>query len=144
MSNVPTANAAEPDCRGCGVCCFHMGYPAFVRPSGPLTWEEIEADPRLREFAKDARTRQQLLDGNPGEVFWHRLPEHLRAELESFVANYSVRDRELAPPCFWLDMNTRRCKHHEHRPRVCRDFEIGSRGCREWRSHYHKQIVQLT
>ena len=113
-----------------------MGYPAFIQPSNPLTAEAIEADPQLRELAKNSRTRQQLLDGNPGEEFWHSLPDHLRVELEAFVANYSVAESELDPPCFWLDMNTRLCKHHEQRPRVCRDFAVGSRVCREWRDHY--------
>lgn len=143
MSDSRSTKSETFDCRGCGVCCFHMGYPAFIQPSNPLTAEEIEADPQLRELAKDARTRQQLLDGNPGEEFWHSLPDHLRIELEAFVANYSVAESELDPPCFWLDMNTRLCKHHEQRPRVCRDFAVGSRVCREWRNHYDDQIVQL-
>ncbi|NQT13177.1 MAG: YkgJ family cysteine cluster protein [Planctomycetes bacterium] len=25
-------------------------------------------------------------------------------------------------PCFWLDVDTRRCKHYDRRPRICRDF----------------------
>ena len=129
-----------PQCPGCGVCCFHMGYPAFTLPSKPLTLEQIEADPKLRELARHPQTRQQLLKGNPGEPLWHRLPEHLRAELDEFVAQYSVPQGELDQPCFWLDMNTRLCKHHEHRPRVCRDFDVGSRGCLEWREHYADKI----
>ena len=120
-----------------------MGYPAFIKPAPALTAQEIEADPRLRELAKDPRTRQQFLDGSLGEEHWHCLPAHLRVELEAFVANYSVAEGELDPHCFWLDLNTRLCKHHEYRPRVCRDFDIGSRGCQEWRNHYQDQIVQL-
>jgi Fe-S-cluster containining protein len=120
-----------------------MGYPAFIQPSAPLTAEQIAAEPSLAALAKDPRTKRQLLDGNPGEEHWHRLPAHLRTELEEFVENYLVAEGEPDPPCFWLDMNTRLCKHHKYRPRVCRDFAVGGRGCTEWRNHYADQIVQL-
>ncbi len=32
-------------------------------------------------------------------------------------------------PCIWLDVETRRCRHHECRPNVCRDFDIGEEDC---------------
>jgi len=36
-------------------------------------------------------------------------------------------------PCFWLDPDSKKCRHYEHRPDICRDFEMGSDECRAWR-----------
>ena len=138
MTKLPVVVDETPqDCSGCGVCCFHMGYPAFNLPVKPLSNEEIESDEHLRRIAQDARTRKQLLAGSPGEKYWQTLPDDLRNELESFVQTYEPPpDGELDPPCYWLDRETRLCKHHEHRPRVCRNFEIGGPGCLDWRTFY--------
>ena len=84
-------------------------------------------------------TRDELLAGHDGEKFWHLLPDDLRAEWTSFVASYE-REGELDGPCFWFDMETRMCKHHQHRPNVCRDFETGSAECRSWRKQYQELI----
>lgn len=32
-------------------------------------------------------------------------------------------------PCLWLDLETRRCRHYELRPEICRDFEPGCYAC---------------
>lgn len=37
-------------------------------------------------------------------------------------------------PCCWLDPETKRCRWHEHRPQICRDFEPGSQACAGWRA----------
>jgi Fe-S-cluster containining protein len=39
-------------------------------------------------------------------------------------------------PCCWFNQETGLCQHHAHRPNVCREFEPGSSGCREWRIYY--------
>ena len=97
-----------PDCEGCGVCCMHMGYPAFMHPA------------------------DQSFDA----VYWTAMPEALKRELVEFIERYEKPEgQDLDGPCVWFDMETRRCKHHEYRPRVCRDFEVGSKGCRDWREH---------
>ena len=107
--NLPTID----DCNGCGVCCFHMGYPSYVTGS----------------------------ETQPAEPHWVSLPEDLRVELEEYVATYQPpKDGELDGVCFWLDPKTRLCKHHEYRPNVCRDFPVGGSGCRGWRDHYRDQI----
>lgn len=31
--------------------------------------------------------------------------------------------------CIWLDPNTRRCRWYEHRPQICRDYEMGGASC---------------
>ena len=32
-------------------------------------------------------------------------------------------------PCLWYDAVTRRCKHYEFRPEICREFGVGGEGC---------------
>lgn len=137
MSSLPIAQ----DCEGCGVCCFQMGFPTFMLPAEPLSECQIAADPELSQRAKDPEIRKHLLDGHPGESYWHELPKHLRDELTVFWETHADAKQDLNGPCIWLDPNTRQCKHHEHRPRVCRDFEIGNRECREWREVFREQIL---
>ena len=137
MTRLPIAE----NCQGCGVCCMQMGFPTFMLPADPLTVAEIEADPALQKRAEDPDIRQHLLDGHPGESYWHELPDHLRQELETFWELHAGKTDQLQGPCIWLDLETRQCQHHEHRPQVCRDFEVGSRQCQEWRAFYRDRII---
>ena len=101
------------DCQGCGVCCMHMGYPAYMDPA------------------------DQSFDA----VYFNAMPDDIKAELMAYIETYQKpQGSDLDGPCFWFDMETRQCKHHEYRPRVCRDFEVGSKGCRDWRRHYEHKI----
>jgi len=60
-------------------------------------------------------------DGNEAD----HLPEPLRRE---------VRDcARLEGNCLWLNRSTMTCKHYNHRPKVCREFEIGGRECGAFR-----------
>ena len=132
-------------CTNCGVCCFHMGYPAFILPVEPMTEAEIDADPKLRELAKNPTRKKRMLDGHPGEPLWHELPANLKQELEAHMAAYVKPDYDgtletLDGPCIWLDMETRMCKNHLHRPNVCRDFDTGSKACLDWRKVYQDRI----
>ena len=73
----------------------------------------------------------------PDEEHWTRMPRQLRNSLLAYVEQYeSPPEGELDGPCLWLDIETGRCKHHEFRPNVCRDFRIGSAGCLDWRAEY--------
>ncbi len=130
------------NCHGCGVCCLQMGFPTFMLPAKPLSDDEIDADPKLYERAKDPNIRKHLRDGHPGESYWHTLPENLRSELLAYWEDQSENINQIDGPCIWLDPTTRLCKHHEYRPRVCRDFDINSLVCRQWRSHYRDLIEQ--
>ncbi len=83
-----------------------MGYPAFVRAS----------------------------EGQPDEEFWLMLPEDLKQELNAYIAGYlHPKASQLDGPCCWYDQDLRCCKHHEYRPRVCRDFAVGCADCIGWR-----------
>lgn len=100
-------------CDGCGVCCLHMGYPTYIGMSGET----------------------------PAERHWLSMPADLKAELLAQVAIYPAPPSgQLDGPCVWLDLETRRCRHHEHRPQVCRDFELGSQGCLDWRDVYRDRL----
>lgn len=90
------------------------------------------------------------------------LPEHLLLPLITMVENYKrvlslpndAKD-ELTeylhlPPgsahprngiCLWFDEVNRTCKHYDLRPSICRDFEVGSEGCLNWRKQYQDTLV---
>lgn len=36
-------------------------------------------------------------------------------------------------PCGFFSMIDRRCSHYEHRPEICRDFELGGESCLQHR-----------
>ena len=79
------------ECEGCGVCCLHMGYPAFQLPREPLTEAEIRADVILAaEIKKDPRRLEELLAGHPGESYWHALPDELRQQWLDYMRNYQL------------------------------------------------------
>lgn len=82
------------------------------------------------------------LEGQPDEPHWTALPSELKQQLLNSIANYrSPPEGELDGPCLWLDLDSRRCRHHDHRPQVCRDFEVGGQGCLDWRTHLRDRMV---
>ncbi|MAI32512.1 MAG: hypothetical protein CMM07_12680 [Rhodopirellula sp.] len=107
-----------PDCDSCGICCLHMGYPSYVTTS-----------------ASSTNQTAPLQD----EQSWANMPDSLKQELLLYIENYQPpANGELDGPCVWYDAARRCCKHHEHRPQVCRDFSVGGKGCLEWRNHYRR------
>lgn len=40
---------------------------------------------------------------------------------------------DLNLPCLWFDVATKRCRHYDHRPIVCREFETGGEDCLRFR-----------
>ena len=84
---------------------MHMGYPAFIRATS----------------------------NQPDEEHWLQLPNDLKKDLNAFMASYQhPKTGQLDGPCYWFDHKTRGCKHYENRPRVCRDFAVGSTDCLGW------------
>ena len=105
-----TAQDNIVDCQGCGACCLHMGYPPFIGMEG----NDHEAEPA-----------------------WRSMPADVKLELLKLIDTYQPPPTgQLDGPCVWFDTTTRRCKQHEHRPNVCRDFKVGGKDCRNWRQVY--------
>ena len=54
------------------------------------------------------------------------LPAELLRDMERRLAD---RNFDANAPCFWMDRETRKCRHYEQRPEVCRQFELGGEDC---------------
>jgi uncharacterized protein len=52
------------------------------------------------------------------------LPPGLAAELQAAM----TRDKRKTGPCLWLTVD-KQCGHYQHRPEVCRQFELGGEEC---------------
>lgn len=63
------------------------------------------------------------------------LPPDLKAELQALVIEYLTT--EFPPddsPCIWYDAQTKRCRHYDYRPTLCRDeVKPGDAACLRWR-----------
>lgn len=91
-------------CKGCGMCCMHTRTPPFLMSDDPE---------------------------------WLALPQELRDEIDDWTSGSNPRFNLMADhddgelnPCLWLDLVTGRCRHYEHRPEICRDYEVGNSSCR--------------
>ena len=64
-------------------------------------------------------------DSDISPNLYDEMPPDLMAEV--------LAAREANPmgdgPCIWLDSMTLQCRHYEHRPNACRDFEMGGVDC---------------
>lgn len=96
------------NCDDCGACCMDQVSPPFVG---------------LDDF------------NGVYDVEFAMLPADLKAEYYAYYAPGGPREK-LPPeaPCYWFDLETKRCKHYEHRPRICRDFAINGKGCKRHRA----------
>jgi hypothetical protein len=102
-----------------------MGFPAFN-----LTLDQLAGADDFRESELSGSAIVDL-------ARWRRLPAPLRDRLFAQMRDYQPpTERGLDGPCDWLDMQTRQCRHHEHRPQVCRDFRVGGSGCLQWRNEF--------
>lgn len=120
------------DCMGCGVCCLHMGYPAFNLPTEIL--RQVIAEKEIDTHGLGPAAIADL-------ERWIQMPRHLQDEILEAIETYRAPvEGELDQACIWLDPTTRLCSHHTHRPQVCRDFEVGCKQCHDWRLHYRVLI----
>lgn len=108
-------------CEGCGRCCDKIGLPPFEVPNPDLG--PMPVDPWKRAWGYDAYTSQQLTDTDT----FARMPAALRADHARLVRGLRADPSET--PCAWLDADTKRCRHYEYRPAVCRDWEPGETAC---------------
>lgn len=112
------------NCDGCGACCRHMGTPPGYAAFFPLPGHTIP------QWARDSVDHARI----------KAMPATLRASLRRYyqrVWRGQERDRSgLHVPCLWYDEPTGRCRFHEHRPEVCREFEVGGDGCLAVRQVY--------
>ena len=67
------------------------------------------------------------------EQEWIDLPAEMKGEHIRYLASIAGSD-DYGEPCYWLDEATKKCKHHDLRPAVCKDFEIGGDDCRRIRT----------
>lgn len=87
-----------------GFDCNGCGACCLHMASPPLSAEEIEA-----------------------------LPAELKAEMKAWLDSDESWDDSYRP-CFWFDADTKTCRHYEHRPGICQDFEVGNPACLGMRS----------
>ena len=91
-------------CDDCAACCGVVTLPPFRR-----------------------------IFGEEGEEAWERLrwdrPDLLAGFLEAEQSRKAEGLPSFGSPCLWLDPALGRCRHYEHRPRACRDFEVGGLDC---------------
>ena len=94
---------APTSCDGCGCCCQGIGSPILLyRPYPGLKGPHPFRPPGI--------------------------PEVLIREIEDIFGGL-MRGQEPQEQCLWYDAATRRCRHYEWRPQVCRDYELGGIGC---------------
>jgi Fe-S-cluster containining protein len=79
------------------------------------------------------------LAGDDLVALWESMSDEARTELATYYAGVragSLVDRVRANLfCLWFDPVSRKCRHYEHRPPVCREFEVGGEDCLAWRQH---------
>jgi Fe-S-cluster containining protein len=110
-------------CDGCGKCCEHIGMPPFE-----VRNPDLGPDPRQELTPVRAPLWVSVADA---ETF-DRMPRELRAE--HAAALLALKDNPTGRPCLWQDAETKRCRHYEFRPAVCRVFEPGDDGCNKVRA----------
>jgi len=93
------------DCNDCGLCCSQLVYPPFYGPDDP-------------SFAALERDRPDLAE----QLAIDREDRHRRFQAGDMTADWGV-------PCSWLDPATKLCRNYDHRPDICRDFELGGEDC---------------
>ena len=119
--SLPAGESVDPfvSCDGCGACCLMQQSPPMY-----VYWLDMPED-----------------DNNRDDEDWQRansLPSHLKDELREHRRRlrYGGKPDHDDQACIWLDQSTMKCKHYEHRPSICRDFQVGSDECFGWRETF--------
>jgi len=61
------------------------------------------------------------------DPFYETLPDDLKREIDQYMENLSAND--WGRPCIWRDETSKLCRNYEHRPEMCREFELGGADC---------------
>lgn len=73
----------------------------------------------------------------PEDPEYWELPAELR---DDYDRGMNQRDADGWPdgvPCFWLDQTTKKCRHYEYRPDICRNgLQRNDEACLAWREQY--------
>lgn len=116
--------AAIPDsCEGCGACCREQESP-------PMYLYALTQPSHFREKCEDFHRA-------------HNLPQELKDELLEYGEGLSSGEpHPNAGACIWFDRRTRKCKHYDLRPSICREtVQVGDESCLSWRNEYSDTII---
>lgn len=111
-------------CEGCGACCMEQGSPP-----GYLWLRQLDPDARSAWPDEDDVKRVATL------------PAEAMAAVEEYAIKLMAGEVSGEGPCCWLDRQTMRCRWHEQRPQICRDFEVGSMPCQAYRHAYGVRAI---
>lgn len=105
-------------CDNCGACCREMNNPPGYWPGvTDQTWPDWTGDRERFAALPDAAIQA--------------IQDRIQA-IQDRIDSGEYGDLL----CCWLDAETLRCRWYEHRPSICREFEVGNRHCLEWREKF--------
>lgn len=106
------------NCDNCGACCLNQESPPGYLSILVNGHEAAASDEDLDRFIN--------------------MPHELMQELQAYAK--FLRDTEKHPNngiCIWFDEQTRKCKHYDLRPDICRhEVVVGDDGCLFWREEH--------
>lgn len=105
------------DCGNCGACCLQQESPPM--------YLLLLLNPQYREHYPEDAARVVALPGR------------LKRELHLYSADMKAgKPHPRGGVCLWYDEATKGCGHYDLRPEICRDFEVNSKECHQWREEY--------
>jgi Fe-S-cluster containining protein len=90
-------------CDHCGACCMHIAAP-------PYTYDELV----------------EMVDQHP-DAYTELYPD-LCTAIDRRDMTVAMGDTDEIP-CGFFDEKSCQCKHYDHRPAICREFEPGCEPC---------------
>ncbi len=105
-------------CDGCGACCLSQESPPGYLMILSLGDDMAMTDDDLKRFNSMPREAMQ----------------ELREYRERLLAGEGHPNNMI---CLWFDEQTRKCKHYDLRPDVCRtEVVLNDASCELWRKQY--------
>ncbi len=102
-----TGTNSTTNCDDCGACCMGQN----LVPGSDVWIAKLSEE--LNEVPRKLPPRS--------------IPLPLLEELEAVSRGACQGSGD--EPCLWLNRASGRCRHHKHRPDVCRQFEVGGEAC---------------